>query len=135
MNSSSYSRNILTSSNCPNVYLRQRKSKFLGFQVGYGVASIDQSKMDGLHNWPRTLSTVKEIRQVLGVLGYQRPFIQNFAEIARPLTQLTKKGIPFEWTQECRDTLDQLIAKVTEDPKIIACYEPSFSFHLLYCSD
>src|SRR6266850_6700507 len=76
-------------------------------------------KMDGLHNWPWRLSTVKEIHQVLGVLGYQRPFIQNFAEIARPLTQLTKKGIPFEWTQECRDTLDQLIAKVTEDPKII----------------
>jgi len=41
-------------------------------------------------------------------------------EIARPLTQLTKKGIPFEWTQECREALNQLIAKVTEDPKIIA---------------
>jgi len=58
-----------------------KEIEFLRFQVGYGVASIDQSKMDGLCNWPRTLSTVKEICQVLGVLGYQRPFIQNFAEI------------------------------------------------------
>jgi len=97
-----------------------KEIEFLEFQVGYSVASIDQSKMDGLHNWPRTLSTIKEIRQVLGILGYQRLFIQNFTEIARPLTQLTKKGIPFKWTQECQDTLDQLIAKVTEDPKIIA---------------
>src|SRR6267142_2578909 len=97
-----------------------KEIEFLGFQVGYGVASIDQSKMDGLCNWPRTLSTVKEVQQVLGVLGYQRPFIQNFTEIARLLTRLIKKGIPFEWTHKCRDALDQLIAKVTEDPKIIA---------------
>jgi len=38
-----------------------KEIKFLGFRVGYGVASINQSKMDGLCNWPRTLSTVKEI--------------------------------------------------------------------------
>jgi len=48
-----------------------KEIEFLGFRVGYRVASIDQSKMDGLCNWPRTLSTVKEIHQVLGMLGYQ----------------------------------------------------------------
>jgi len=48
-----------------------KEIEFLRFRVGYGVASIDQSKMDGLRNWPRTLSTVKEIHQVLGMLGYQ----------------------------------------------------------------
>jgi len=58
-----------------------KEIEFLRFCVGCRVASIDQSKMDGLRNWPRTLSTVKEICQVLGVLGYQRPFIQNFAKI------------------------------------------------------
>jgi len=43
---------------------------FLGYRIGNSVARIDQSKMDGLCNWPRTLSTVKEVCQVLGVLGY-----------------------------------------------------------------
>jgi hypothetical protein len=56
--------------------------EFLGFKIGHGVAGIDQSKMDSLHEWPRTLSTVKEVRQVLGVLGYQRPFIKDFAALA-----------------------------------------------------
>jgi hypothetical protein len=59
-----------------------REIEFLGFKIGYGVARIDQSKMDGLREWPRTLSTVKEVRQVLGVLGYQRPFIKDFAALA-----------------------------------------------------
>jgi hypothetical protein len=76
--------------------------------------------MDGLREWPRTLSTVKEVRQVLGVLGYQRPFIKDFAALAQPLTALTKKDTPFIWTQECRNALDALITRVTDDPKLVA---------------
>ena len=46
--------------------------------------------------------TVKEVQSVLGILGYQRPFIPHYADIARPLTTLTKKNSPFIWTSECR---------------------------------
>jgi hypothetical protein len=97
-----------------------REIEFLGFKIGYGVARIDQSKMDGLREWPRTLSTVKEVRQVLDVLGYQRPFIKDFAALTRPLTALTKKNASFIWTRECRNTLDTLITHVTNDPKLVA---------------
>jgi hypothetical protein len=44
--------------------------------------------MDGLWDWPRTLLTVKEIQQILGILEYQRPFIKDFAALAWPLTAL-----------------------------------------------
>ncbi len=54
----------------------------------------------------------------MGVLGYQRPFIPNFANIARPLTQLLKKGTPFQWTPECREALDKLISIVLTDPAL-----------------
>ena len=47
------------------------KIKCLGVVVDGTTLSIDPKKADGLHNWPRTLSTVKEVRSVLGVLGYQ----------------------------------------------------------------
>ena len=80
--------------------------------------SIDPKKVDGLHNWPRTLSTIKEVRSVLGVLGYQRPFIPHYADIARPLTALTKKNTLFEWTTECRTALNTLISAVTEGPTL-----------------
>lgn len=93
--------------------------KFLGFQIGHRVASINHSKMDRLCNWPWILNSVKEVWQVLGVLGYQWSFIQDFATLAQPLTWLTKKGVPFEWTSKCKEALDKLIVKVTEDPKLI----------------
>ena len=80
--------------------------------------SINPKKADGLHNWPRTLSTVKEVRSILGVLGYQRPFIPHYTDIARPLTTLTKKNYPFSWTPECGMALDTLINAVTQGPTL-----------------
>jgi len=69
------------------------------------------------------------VRQVLGLLGYQRLFIRGFAQLAKPLHDLTKKGVPFQWTQECRQALDQLIGQVTNDP--VLCHpDPRTPFEL-----
>ena len=63
----------------------------LGLIMDSTTLSVDPKKADRLHYWPQTLSTVKEVRSVLGILGYQQPFIPHYADIARPLTALTKK--------------------------------------------
>ena len=94
------------------------KIECLGLIVDGTTLSVDPKKADGLHNWPRTLSTVKEVQSVLGVLGYQQPFIPHYADIARPLTTLTKKNNPFIWTPECRTALDTLISAFTEGPTL-----------------
>ena len=39
-------------------------------------------------------TTKKEIRFLLGLVGYYQPFISNFAAIAAPLSDLTRKGQP-----------------------------------------
>src|ERR1700682_466663 len=88
---------------------KQPKMDVLGWLVEDGNIKIDPAKVAGITEWPRELKSVKEVRSTLGVLGYQRPFIRGFAHIAKPLTELTKKTVPFKWTQECRDALDKLI--------------------------
>jgi len=52
------------------------------------------------------------------VLGYQCSFIPGFARIARPITKLTKKGTPFEWTEEWRKALEELIQLVINAPML-----------------
>ena len=94
------------------------KIECLGLIVDGTTLSVDPKKADGLYNWPQTLSTVKEVRSVLGVLGYQWPFIPHYTDIARPLTALTKKNSPFAWTPECQTALDTLISAVTEGPTL-----------------
>ena len=58
----------------------------------------------------------KEIKQFLGLTGYYRKFVPRFADISRPLTQLTKKETVFTWTPECHKSLDLLKSYLCGEP-------------------
>ena len=73
----------------------QAQIEYLGLITNGDKLSIDPIKADGLQDWPRTLTKVKQVQSVVGVLGYQQPFIPNYVTIDRPLTELTKKNHSF----------------------------------------
>jgi hypothetical protein len=97
----------------------QPEVDFLGVRLGHGQITIDPSKIAGIKEWPRTLKSVKEVCSTLGVLGFQRPFIPGFADIAKPLTSLLKKNLEFKWTEDCSTALETLINIVTSEPVLI----------------
>ena len=101
----------------------KNQMEILGWWVNKDGIRIDLAKISRIAEWPRTLKNVKEVRSTLGVLGYQRPIIRNFAGIARPLHDLLKKDVSFVWTPECTAALDELIKAVTSDPVL---YHPDF---------
>ncbi|EEB95833.1 hypothetical protein MPER_05140, partial [Moniliophthora perniciosa FA553] len=51
--------------------------------------------------------------------NFYRKFIGKYAEIARPLNDLTCKGKEFVWTDECQSAFDKLKRKFLEDPVLI----------------
>jgi len=55
---------------------------YLGVVISREQIHINPVKVEGLKNWPQQLSTLKQVRLTLGILGYQRPFIPGFAHIA-----------------------------------------------------
>ncbi len=93
---------------------------FLGLCLTQHGITIAPDKLLAIADWPRNLRNLKELCKVLGVLGYQCPFIPNFAAMARPLTALLKKDNPFTWTPECVKSLDTLIKVVTSSPVLVA---------------
>jgi Reverse transcriptase (RNA-dependent DNA polymerase)/RNase H-like domain found in reverse transcriptase len=95
---------------------KQESIDYLGIVVMKGTVRIDPTKQNGLAAWPCRLTSVKQVHSTLGVLGYQRPFIRGFTQLARPLTQLLKKDRKFEWMGECTAALDKLIKIVMSDP-------------------
>jgi hypothetical protein len=53
-------------------------------------------------------TNVKGARSFLGHAGFYQRFIQNFSQIARPLTHLLAKDAPFVFTEECLQSFHTL---------------------------
>ena len=51
-------------------------------------ASVDPEKVEAVMSWKRPKS-VFEIRYFLGLVGYYRWFIEDFSQLATPMTRLT----------------------------------------------
>ena len=52
----------------------------------------------------------------LGLSSYYRKFIRNFAKIAHPLHQLTRKNAPFTWSPDCQTAFEVLKRKLVTSP-------------------
>jgi hypothetical protein len=91
---------------------------FLGFQIHAGCAQIDPIKLEGIVQWPEELISKKQIRQLLGVTGYQRPFIEHYTKLVLPLTKLLKNDTHFEWQDEQRDAIRALKATIACNPRL-----------------
>ena len=89
------------------------------FCRGGGGCQKRKSKIAGIADWPEELTTVKQVRAVLGVCGYHRMHIACFSFIAAPLTRLTGKDVPFIWDDECRQAVRDLKKAVTTAPVLI----------------
>ena len=79
---------------------KQPKMDFLGIHIKNGEISINPSKIAGIKDYDEELMSVSEVCKFLGTVGYQEPFIKNFAQITKPLTDLIKKATKFEWSNK-----------------------------------
>jgi hypothetical protein len=63
--------------------------EFLGHVISYNTISMEKEKLQGVQDWPRP-TTIKQVQGFLGLAGYYRRFIQDFATMAALLHDLTQ---------------------------------------------
>jgi hypothetical protein len=74
--------------------LRLDTVKFLGHTISKDGISVDPSKVQEVMDWKTPIS-VHYICSFLGLACYYRCFIPDFSRIAKPMTELLKKGVKF----------------------------------------
>ena len=93
----------------------KREVNSLGHIVSASGFKPDPEKVKAIQNLA-TPTTVKGVRSFIGMCGYYRRFVPNFAKIAKPLTDLTKKNRRFYWTEECQVSFETLRTALMEAP-------------------
>lgn len=93
----------------------QRSISYLGHVVSKDGISPDPSKIEAVQQWP-TPQNIKDLRSFLGLSGYYRKFVRNYALLARPLTDLLKKGTPFVWTTVDQGAFEALKSALVSAP-------------------
>lgn len=82
------------------VFLGLEEMQFLGFTLVGGSLKPDDDKVAAINRLqpPRTRS---EVRSFLGLTGYYREFVKNYAHIAKPLNTLLKEDTEWHWSARC----------------------------------
>ncbi|KAF8657291.1 hypothetical protein AX16_002256 [Volvariella volvacea WC 439] len=97
----------------------QEEIEFLGMIIKEGQVKMDQRKLEGIQQWPKP-KNVKEVHTFLGFCNFYRRFITHYAEVAKPLHNLTKKDLPFQWGPEQQNAFKTLKNLFLSKPILLA---------------
>ncbi|KAG1925231.1 thy-1 membrane glycoprotein [Pimephales promelas] len=95
--------------------LFRRQVFYLGHIVSEHGVATDPNKVSKVQAWP-TPTSVQEVRRFIGLASYYRRFVKDFASIAEPLHNLTKKNAHFQWHAEHQAAFDTLKHHLTTAP-------------------
>uniref|UniRef100_A0AAV2KZM9 ribonuclease H n=1 Tax=Knipowitschia caucasica TaxID=637954 RepID=A0AAV2KZM9_KNICA len=94
------------------------KVNYVGLLVGPEGVEPQADRTQGLSNL-KTPTNISELRSLLGVCNYSRQFVEHYAEIAKPLTNLLKKDTPFVWEDSHDEAMKALLDRLRKAPCLV----------------
>jgi len=131
-----YTRLVLETLMAYDLYLKPKKCTFrqtcieyLGLLISEGQISMDPVKVGGITQWP-TPARLHDVQVFLGFCNFYRCFICDSLMIARPLFDLAKKDMPFQWGAPQEASFRALIGTFTLAP-VLMLPNHDRPFHLI----
>ena len=96
----------------------QSKIEYLGLIISEGKVEMDPVKVAGVAEWPAP-ENKKGVQSFVGFTNFYRRFIKDFSLHARPLFDLTKKGVLFIWGEREQAAFEKMKELITTAPVLI----------------
>lgn len=102
--------------------------EYLGRVVSRGQVKPSPRKISALVNAP-VPENIRQVRQFLGLAGYFRRYVKDYASKTACIARLTKKDVKFEWGSDQERVRLEIITALTSEP-ILAIFNPSLATEL-----
>ncbi|GMF52220.1 unnamed protein product [Phytophthora fragariaefolia] len=102
---------------------------FLGCFIGKRGLRADPAKVKAIVEWPVPRNQ-KDLRKWLGLANYLHKYSENYAEMARPLSNLLKKDAEWRWNAEHQDAFEAIKDSLLHAP-ILALPDPDRPFSVV----
>ena len=79
---------------------------------------MDPNKLKIIQEWPEPLN-LHELRSFIDMCSYYTKFIQTFSLISRPLHDLTKKKVKFQWKAKENEAFSELKKRLMSGPLLV----------------
>jgi RNase H-like domain found in reverse transcriptase len=89
--------------------------EYLGYILSPDGLTMSDNKVKTIQEWPEPRK-VKDIQSFLGFVNFYRRFIYNYSDITVLLTQLTRKGIKWNFSKDCQTAFETLKRAFTTAP-------------------
>ena len=91
---------------------------FLGVIIGEDRVKMEKEKVQGVIEWP-VPRNVKDVQKFLGLANYYRWFMKDFATIAKPLHETTRKEKKWDWGEKQQKAFEELKRRFTTEPVLV----------------
>ncbi|WVZ85277.1 hypothetical protein U9M48_032224 [Paspalum notatum var. saurae] len=85
------------------------------YRINPEETRVDEEKVIAIKDWPTPVN-VSQVRSFHGLASFYRRFVKDFSTLAAPLTNLTKKDVPFKWGHDKDQSFHMLKTKLCEAP-------------------
>uniref|UniRef100_A0AAV1UXB0 Reverse transcriptase/retrotransposon-derived protein RNase H-like domain-containing protein n=1 Tax=Peronospora matthiolae TaxID=2874970 RepID=A0AAV1UXB0_9STRA len=102
---------------------------FLGRFVGKRGLRADPAKVKAIVDWP-VPKNQKDLRKWLGLANYLHKYSANYADMARPSSNLLKKDVEWCWNTEHHEAFEAIKESLLQAP-ILALPDPGRPFSVV----
>ena len=109
------SKMLLNSKKCK---LFKKSIQYLGHIISKNGVATCPEKIEAIEKMAPP-KNIKGVRSFLGLSGFYRRFVKNYAKIVEPLSRMTRKNSKFDWNSEANNAWQTVKDMLSKNPILV----------------